>query len=91
MVIRIERTLSDGKELKLSIMTNDTAHSVLSDIPELQRDIIDSINTQLNFYLREKRNNNGGVYNKRKESNDRPNEKAPDSDSGDTHTPEQEE
>ena len=68
MVIKIERAIDGGKEFKLSVITNDTAHSVLSDNPELQQDIIDSINTQLNYYLREKKKNNGGVYNKKKKA-----------------------
>ena len=56
MVIKFVRLTSDDRKIELTLTTNNVAHSILSDNPELKTDIEEAVNTEITRFLRRKEN-----------------------------------
>lgn len=52
MVIKISRIGPDDKLMEITIATNKAGHSILSDSPAIQDDIVEAVQTVLTKHLR---------------------------------------
>lgn len=59
MVINIAHHTKDGTVVELTIKTNDAAHSLFSDNPELKESIVNFISSAIYFHLNPVRREDG--------------------------------
>lgn len=52
MVIKIERLTHDNQRMEFTVSTNNIAHSVLSDNPDMKTSIEEAIHLVVTKYLR---------------------------------------